>query len=41
VEETVDGLAFIGRNPLDPGNIFIATGDSGMGLTHGTMQKEK
>jgi len=35
--ETVDGLAFIGRNPLDKDNVFIATGDSGMGLTHGTI----
>jgi glycine/D-amino acid oxidase-like deaminating enzyme/nitrite reductase/ring-hydroxylating ferredoxin subunit len=37
VMETVDGLAFIGRNPLDKDNVFIATGDSGMGLTHGTI----
>lgn len=37
VMETVDGLAFIGRNPLDHPNIFIVTGDSGMGMTHGTI----
>jgi glycine/D-amino acid oxidase-like deaminating enzyme/nitrite reductase/ring-hydroxylating ferredoxin subunit len=37
VMETVDGLGFIGRNPLDAGNVFIATGDSGMGMTHGTI----
>ena len=37
VMETIDGLAFIGRNPLDADNIFIATGDSGMGMTHGTI----
>jgi glycine/D-amino acid oxidase-like deaminating enzyme len=37
VVETVDGLAFIGRNPLDERNVYIATGDSGMGLTHGTI----
>jgi glycine/D-amino acid oxidase-like deaminating enzyme/nitrite reductase/ring-hydroxylating ferredoxin subunit len=37
VMESVDGLAFIGRNPEDPRNIYIATGDSGMGLTHGTI----
>lgn len=36
VMETIDGLAFIGRNPLDKENVFIATGDSGMGITHGT-----
>jgi nitrite reductase/ring-hydroxylating ferredoxin subunit len=35
--ETVDGLAFIGRNPNDEENVFIATGDSGMGITHGTI----
>lgn len=37
VMETVDGLAFIGRNPLDADNVYIATGDSGMGMTHGTI----
>ena len=37
VMETVDGLAFIGRNPLDADNVYVATGDSGMGLTHGTI----
>lgn len=37
VMETTDGLAFIGRNPLDKDNVYIATGDSGMGLTHGTI----
>ena len=37
VMETIDGLAFIGRNPLDKDNVFIVTGDSGMGMTHGTI----
>src|SRR5262249_40107161 len=37
VMETYDGVAFIGRNPLDKDNVFIATGDSGMGMTHGTI----
>jgi glycine/D-amino acid oxidase-like deaminating enzyme/nitrite reductase/ring-hydroxylating ferredoxin subunit len=37
VMETIDGLAFIGRNPLDHPNVFIVTGDSGMGMTHGTI----
>lgn len=37
VMETVDGLAYIGRNPMDHENVFIATGDSGHGLTHGTI----
>jgi glycine/D-amino acid oxidase-like deaminating enzyme/nitrite reductase/ring-hydroxylating ferredoxin subunit len=37
VMEPVDSLAFIGRNPLDADNVFIATGDSGQGMTHGTI----
>ena len=36
IMNSADGLAFIGRNPGDP-NIFIVTGDSGVGLTHGTI----
>ncbi|MGH8639292.1 MAG: FAD-dependent oxidoreductase, partial [Burkholderiales bacterium] len=37
VMETQDGLAFIGRNPMDAENVFVVTGDSGMGMTHGTI----
>jgi glycine/D-amino acid oxidase-like deaminating enzyme/nitrite reductase/ring-hydroxylating ferredoxin subunit len=37
VVEPVDSLAFIGRNPLDESNVFIATGDSGNGMTHGVI----
>jgi glycine/D-amino acid oxidase-like deaminating enzyme/nitrite reductase/ring-hydroxylating ferredoxin subunit len=37
VMEPVDGVAFIGPNPLDEDNVFIATGDSGQGMTHGTI----
>jgi glycine/D-amino acid oxidase-like deaminating enzyme/nitrite reductase/ring-hydroxylating ferredoxin subunit len=37
VMETTDGLAFIGPNPGDKENVYIATGDSGMGMTHGTI----
>jgi glycine/D-amino acid oxidase-like deaminating enzyme/nitrite reductase/ring-hydroxylating ferredoxin subunit len=37
VMEPVDGVAFIGRNPGDDDNVYIATGDSGMGMTHGTI----
>lgn len=37
VMEPVDGLAFIGRNPGDRQNVYIITGDSGMGMTHGTI----
>ncbi|MBY0497805.1 MAG: FAD-dependent oxidoreductase [Cyanobacteria bacterium] len=37
VMEPMDGLAFIGRNPLDAGNVYMVTGDSGNGMTHGTI----
>ncbi len=37
IMESVDGLAYIGRNPMDDSNVYIATGDSGMGMTHGTI----
>jgi glycine/D-amino acid oxidase-like deaminating enzyme/nitrite reductase/ring-hydroxylating ferredoxin subunit len=37
VMEPVDHMAFIGRNPRDAGNVYIATGDSGHGMTHGTI----
>jgi glycine/D-amino acid oxidase-like deaminating enzyme/nitrite reductase/ring-hydroxylating ferredoxin subunit len=36
VMETTDGLAFIGLNPGDKG-VYVSTGDSGMGMTHGTI----
>jgi glycine/D-amino acid oxidase-like deaminating enzyme/nitrite reductase/ring-hydroxylating ferredoxin subunit len=35
--EPHDGLAFIGKNPGDHGNVFIATGFAGNGLTYGTI----
>ena len=35
--EPIDYLAFIGRNPTDEANVYLATGDSGNGLTHGTI----
>lgn len=34
---SIDGLGFIGRNPGDAPNVFIATGDTGNGLTNGTI----
>ncbi|HEU4352427.1 MAG TPA: FAD-dependent oxidoreductase [Burkholderiales bacterium] len=37
IMETYDYLAFIGRNPMDHENVFVVTGDSGMGITHGTI----
>ena len=38
VMEPQDSIAFIGHNPGDDkNNIYIATGDSGNGITHGTI----
>ncbi len=37
IMEPADGLAFIGQNPADEPGVFVATGDSGHGLTHGTI----
>ena len=37
IMESIDGLAFIGRNPLDHDNVYAITGDSGTGLAHGTI----
>jgi glycine/D-amino acid oxidase-like deaminating enzyme/nitrite reductase/ring-hydroxylating ferredoxin subunit len=37
VIEPMDGVAFIGRNPGQDDNVYICTGDSGNGLTHGTI----
>jgi Rieske Fe-S protein len=37
VQEPADGVAFIGRALTAKKNVFVATGDSGMGLTHGTI----
>ncbi len=36
VMEPVDGVAFLGRNPGNK-NVYIITGDSGEGMTHGTI----
>lgn len=36
VMEPIDSLAYIGKNPGDD-NIYIITGDSGNGMTHGTL----
>jgi glycine/D-amino acid oxidase-like deaminating enzyme/nitrite reductase/ring-hydroxylating ferredoxin subunit len=37
VMEPMDSIGYIGRNPKDEKNVFIATGDSGNGLTNGTI----
>jgi glycine/D-amino acid oxidase-like deaminating enzyme/nitrite reductase/ring-hydroxylating ferredoxin subunit len=36
VQEPSDGMAYIGRLPGHP-NLYVVTGDSGNGLTHGTV----
>ena len=36
-QEPADGVAFIGRAPTAGENVYVITGDSGMGLTHGTL----
>lgn len=35
--EPMDAMAYIGRNPSDKNNVYIATGDSGHGMTHATI----
>lgn len=37
IMEPVDALGFIGVNPGSGDNLMIATGDSGNGMTHGTI----
>lgn len=37
VLEPVDGLGFIGRDPGGLDHVYVVTGDSGHGLTHGTL----
>ena len=36
VMEPADGIALLGRNPMDEDNVYIITGDSGNGMTHCT-----
>jgi len=37
IMQPTDSLGFIGRNPDKNNDIYIATGDSGNGITHGTI----
>ncbi len=37
VMEPVDYIAFIGRDPGGEQNVYVATGDSGQGMTHSTI----
>ena len=36
VLEPIDGFSYIGKDPENKNNVFIITGDSGMGITHAT-----
>jgi glycine/D-amino acid oxidase-like deaminating enzyme/nitrite reductase/ring-hydroxylating ferredoxin subunit len=37
IMEPVDGLAFIGEHPAGRRSVYLASGDSGHGMTHGTI----
>jgi glycine/D-amino acid oxidase-like deaminating enzyme/nitrite reductase/ring-hydroxylating ferredoxin subunit len=37
VMEPADGVAYLGRNPIDDNNVYVITGDSGNGMTHCTV----
>lgn len=37
VMEPVDGIAYLGHNPLDRNNVYVITGDGGNGFTHATI----
>jgi glycine/D-amino acid oxidase-like deaminating enzyme/nitrite reductase/ring-hydroxylating ferredoxin subunit len=37
VYEPVDYMGYIGRDPSGADNVYVATGDSGQGMTHGTI----
>lgn len=37
VMEPVDRIAYIGKNPMDKDNVFVATGFSGNGMTYSTI----
>jgi glycine/D-amino acid oxidase-like deaminating enzyme/nitrite reductase/ring-hydroxylating ferredoxin subunit len=37
VMEPMDGLSFTGKDPENEEHVYIATGDSGMGMTHATF----
>ncbi len=37
VMEPVDGLAYLGHNPMDRENVYVITGHSGTGMTYSTI----
>jgi Rieske Fe-S protein len=37
VMEPADGVAYLGRNPMDNDDVYVITGDSGTGMTHCTI----
>jgi nitrite reductase/ring-hydroxylating ferredoxin subunit len=38
--ESIDRLAFIGPSPNEDENVYIVTGESGVGMTHGTIASQ-
>lgn len=37
VMESMDGIGFLGHNPMDKNNVYVITSDSGNGMTHATI----
>ena len=37
IMEPLDGLPYLGRNPMDDDNVYLITGDSGNGMTYATV----
>lgn len=40
IMESIDRLAFIGRSPNEDENVYLVTGESGVGMTHGTIASQ-
>lgn len=37
VMESMDGIGFLGHNPMDQNNVYVITADCGNGMTHATI----
>jgi glycine/D-amino acid oxidase-like deaminating enzyme/nitrite reductase/ring-hydroxylating ferredoxin subunit len=37
VMESMDGIGFLGHNPMDKNNVYVITSDCGNGMTHSTI----
>ncbi|MBC7466120.1 MAG: FAD-dependent oxidoreductase [Bdellovibrio sp.] len=37
VMESMDGIGFLGHNPMDKNNVYVITSDCGNGMTHATI----